>query len=429
MNMDPVKLVVDLSTNPRHLRWLCPLLIVADAALCAVIIRKVPYTEIDWRAYMEQIELYLAGERHYQKIVGGTGPLVYPAAHVYIYRGLYALTDQGRDIVTGQIIFAGLYLATLALVMACYRLAKAPPYVFPLLVLSKRLHSIYVLRLFNDCFAVGALFLAIYAYQRRWWTLGSIVYSWSLGIKMSVLLVLPAIAAVVYQGILIGQVIDRALSQVVLILGTQVLIGLPFLQVDAGGYLSRAFEFTRQFLFKWTVNWRFVGEERFTSRRFSIALLAAHVALLLLFLTTRWLRPSERSVVENFVMVFRPPPATVVRAISKQVTPRFTLTTILTCNAIGMLCARSLHYQFYSWLAWSTPFLLWRTGLHPILQYAIWAAQEWAWNVFPSTDVSSKVVVTILALMVGGVWFGTRNDYVVPLDQAPSPGDAHAHEE
>ena len=60
------------------------------------------------------------------------------------------------------------------------------------------------------------------------------------------------------------------------------------------------------------------------------------------------------------------------------------MTTVLTANAIGMLCARSLHYQFYAWLAWGTPFLLWRTGFHPIVQYAIWAAQEWAWNVYPS---------------------------------------------
>ena len=76
---------------------------------------------------------------------------------------------------------------------------QAPPYLFPLLVLSKRMHSIFVLRLFNDCFAIGALFVAIYAYQRRMWTIGSIAYSWGVGIKMSLLLALPGVVMVLGQ--------------------------------------------------------------------------------------------------------------------------------------------------------------------------------------------------------------------------------------
>lgn len=73
---------------------------------------------------MEQVECYISGERHYPKIVGGTGPLVYPAAHVYIYQALYSVTNKGQDIVTAQVIFALLYLGTLAIVMECYRVAK-----------------------------------------------------------------------------------------------------------------------------------------------------------------------------------------------------------------------------------------------------------------------------------------------------------------
>lgn len=73
---------------------------------------------------MQQVEQFAAGERDYVKIRGGTGPLVYPAAHVYIYRLLYAVTKHGTDIATAQKIFGVLYLATLGLVMACYRQAK-----------------------------------------------------------------------------------------------------------------------------------------------------------------------------------------------------------------------------------------------------------------------------------------------------------------
>lgn len=73
---------------------------------------------------MQQIEIYLKGERDYKKIVGGTGPLVYPGAHVWIYKQLYRLTDQGRDIQRAQYIFALLYLLTLGIVIQCYRKAK-----------------------------------------------------------------------------------------------------------------------------------------------------------------------------------------------------------------------------------------------------------------------------------------------------------------
>lgn len=73
---------------------------------------------------MEQVELFENGERNYTKIEGGTGPLVYPAAHLWIYRILYEMTDRGKDIFLAQKLFAGLYLVTAGVVMACYRKAK-----------------------------------------------------------------------------------------------------------------------------------------------------------------------------------------------------------------------------------------------------------------------------------------------------------------
>jgi alpha-1,3-mannosyltransferase len=86
-------------------------------------------TEIDWMAYMEQINEFVSGQRDYTLIRGGTGPLVYPAAHVYTYMGLYYLTGEGKDIFMAQRIFVVLYMATLGVVMACYWRAKAysPP--------------------------------------------------------------------------------------------------------------------------------------------------------------------------------------------------------------------------------------------------------------------------------------------------------------
>lgn len=373
---------------------------------------------------MEQVSLYLSGERNYINLVGGTGPLVYPAAHVYIYRFLYYLTNNGADIRLAQYLFIGLYLATLALVLSCYRTAGAPPWVLPLLVLSKRLHSIFMLRLFNDGFAVFFLFATVACYQRKWWTVGSLAFSLGLGVKMSLLLALPAVGVVLWLGA--GR--DRAVKQA-LLMGQvqvsltfrmdgrtmrvsarntnglmQVILGYEFLGTNARSYLSRAFEFSRQFMFKWTVNWRFVGEETFLSKPFSIALLSAHVVLLLAFLHTRWLRPANISLAGVKRMLLSPPSQQQQARITSRVTPDFVLTTILSAMMIGCLCARSLHYQFYAYIAWSTPFLLWRAGLHPVVVYAVWAAQEVAWNVYPSTNASSLVVVGSLAVAVGAGW-------------------------
>jgi len=73
---------------------------------------------------MQHIELYVNGETDYTKITGSTGPLVYPAAHVYVYWALYHITDKGKNILLAQRIFGVLYLATIAVAMACYRRAK-----------------------------------------------------------------------------------------------------------------------------------------------------------------------------------------------------------------------------------------------------------------------------------------------------------------
>ncbi|KAH7411067.1 glycosyltransferase family 58 protein [Cadophora sp. MPI-SDFR-AT-0126] len=393
-------------------KYVPPLLLLADAFLTSLIIYKISYTEIDWKAYMEQIEQYENGERDYTKIKGGTGPLVYPAAHVYIYWILYHVTDKGRNILVAQRIFGVLYLATLAVVMACYRRAKAPLYIFPMLILSKRLHSIFVLRLFNDCFAVFFLWIAIYMFQRRLWTIGGLSFSLGVGVKMSLLLSLPAAGVVLF----LGRGLRGSLKQLYLMAQLQLVLAFPFLPENAMGYLGRAFEFSRVFLFKWTVNWRFLGEETFLSKEFSYSLLVGHASTLLLFITTRWLRPAEKPWTElvGNALKFQEPCGKMQHAVSIRVSPNYIMTTILTANAIGMLFARSLHYQFYAYIALVTPFLLWRSGMHPIFQYGLWAAQEWAWNVYPSTDVSSKVVVGVLAATVMRMWWGTRTDFVNP---------------
>ncbi|KID79505.1 Dol-P-Man:Man(5)GlcNAc(2)-PP-Dol alpha-1,3-mannosyltransferase [Metarhizium brunneum] len=402
-----LRFALDVANGRHALSKLVPLVLwLADAVLCGLVIWKVPYTEIDWVAYMEQVAQFVAGERDYTKMEGGTGPLVYPAAHVYVYTGLYYLTDRGKNVLLAQQTFAVLYMATLAVVMLCYWKAKVPPYIFPLLILSKRLHSVFLLRCFNDCFAAFFMWLAIFFFQRRQWTMGSIAYSWGLGIKMSLLLSLPAVGIVLF----LGRGFGGSLRLAWLMAQVQLVIALPFVAKNWRGYLGRAFELSRQFKFEWTVNWRMMGEELFLSKQFATVLLVLHALVLLIFVTSRWLQPARRSLVSLISPMLRgrsPFTPAEELAVSSRVTPDYIMTTILSANVVGLLFARSLHYQFYAYLAWATPYLLWKAWPYTPVVYLLWAVQEAAWNTFPSTDLSSTIVVNVLLMTVVLVYFGT----------------------
>ena len=157
---------------------LVPLLLLCDGLLTALIVQRVPYTEIDFTTYVGQARLFLKGERVYTRLdpVNGSGPCVYPAGHLYVYAALASLSQGASDLVPAQLFFAALYLATFALVAQLYRLAGAPPILLVFLVLSKRLHSIFVLRLFNDPVCMFWVYGSIYLLCARRWRLACVVY-------------------------------------------------------------------------------------------------------------------------------------------------------------------------------------------------------------------------------------------------------------
>ncbi|XP_005006917.1 dol-P-Man:Man(5)GlcNAc(2)-PP-Dol alpha-1,3-mannosyltransferase isoform X3 [Cavia porcellus] len=245
-------------------------------------------TEIDWKAYMAQVEGVINGTYDYTQLQGDTGPLVYPAGFVYIFMGLYYATGRGTDIRMAQHIFAVLYLATLLLVFLIYhQTCKVPPFVFFFMCCaSYRVHSIFVLRLFNDPVAMALLFLSINLFLAGRWGWGCCFFSLAVSVKMNVLLFAPGLLF-----LLLTQFgFHGALPKLGICAALQVVLGLPFLLENPLGYLSRSFDLGRQFLFRWTVNWRFLPEALFLHRAFHLALLAAHLSLLLLFALRRWHR-------------------------------------------------------------------------------------------------------------------------------------------
>ena len=105
----------------------------------------------------------------------------YPAGFVYVYSGLYYITDYGSDIKLAQWIFAGLYLANLTVILLIYlqinKTQRYPPYMLVFLgCTAYRIHSIFVLRLFNDPVAMFLLYLAVLLFINHSWTLGCAVY-------------------------------------------------------------------------------------------------------------------------------------------------------------------------------------------------------------------------------------------------------------
>lgn len=104
--------------------WNLVLLNIAIEVLLNIfIIKNINYTEIDWSTYMAQVSQIFNKTNptfDYSKIEGPTGPLVYPAGHVFIFKFLYELTEKGTDILRAQYIYAAIYIAQLILVYKIY---------------------------------------------------------------------------------------------------------------------------------------------------------------------------------------------------------------------------------------------------------------------------------------------------------------------
>lgn len=291
-----LKLYVKLAQPESDLHFIGALFLF-ELCLCVVIIHLIPYTEIDWSAYMSQVTQYQVGERNYYNIRGGTGPLVYPAGFLYLYSWLKTLTSvDGMDIVSsassttsssiymGQLIFIGFYMFQLTIVLWIYSLVarkytnnlstsltkkeKVQEEVASVTVansvwswrlamllccLSKRIHSIYILRLFNDGPAMMILYASVILFIYGKWKVGCIVYSMAVSIKMNVLLFAPGLLLLLLQSQsnLLGTIQCLSICAIV-----QLIIGWPFLVTYPTAYVRKSFELDRVFMHQWTVNWK-----------------------------------------------------------------------------------------------------------------------------------------------------------------------------
>ncbi|XXQ35147.1 Dol-P-Man:Man(5)GlcNAc(2)-PP-Dol alpha-1,3-mannosyltransferase [Plasmodiophora brassicae] len=382
---------------PRSLLAVVAALLVGECALCAFIIARIPYTEIDWEAYMEQVKTTLGGERDYLNIRGGTGPLVYPAGFLYVFSLLYYVTGHGVNIRLGQYIFAGVYLLTQALLMKTLGHAalhaRQPAWriaaMMIMMTLSRRLHSLYVLRLFNDCVAMLLFHVSVFLIVcRRRWALACLFFSLAVSVKMNILLFAPALLIILLYHFPGG----RTAPYLALCAAVQLLIGLPFLLEFPVSYVRKAFEFDRQFFFKWSVNFQFFAEGTFLSKGLAVTLLLGHVSTLALFTRQHWVR--QAGGVMPLIRNRKPMP----------LTPAQIVDILFIANFIGIVFSRTIHFQFYTWYGHHLSWLLMRSALPLPVQIATWIAIEVVYNVYPPTAIASLVLQTCHALLLLGLY-------------------------
>ncbi|XP_077998646.1 dol-P-Man:Man(5)GlcNAc(2)-PP-Dol alpha-1,3-mannosyltransferase-like [Glandiceps talaboti] len=379
--------------DPKYLWAAAAALWIAEIIVSVWVIENIRYTNIDWEAYMDEVEGVVNGTYDYMELKGGTGPLVYPAGFVYFYLVLYYITGFGANIRLAQYIFAIFYLINLLLVFRIYqRTEKCPPYVLIFMCCtSYRIHSIYVLRLFNDPIAMLFLYLSINLFIDKKWSWGCFWFSVAVSIKMNVLLFAPGLLILLLTEFGFWATIPRLFICAII----QLLVAIPFLAENPQGYIIRSFDLGRQFFFQWTVNWRFLPEEIFLNRYFHITLLGLHVVLLILFTLFKWTRKTgtlkkllqkpekkeERTLTENDIVF-----------------------TLFSSNFIGMCFSRSLHYQFYVWYFHTLHYLLWSTSLPNVLRILILGVIELCWNTYPSTDYSSGALHVCHFAILLGLW-------------------------
>ncbi|CAJ0566571.1 unnamed protein product, partial [Mesorhabditis spiculigera] len=374
-------------------------LVILEIVVTYGIIQKIPYTEIDWSTYMQQVECYVnKNEMNYSRIEGDTGPIVYPGGHLIVYRIFYALTNKGQDIRVGQYIFMILYLINLISVFRLYSKTRLmPPFVLFLLTCTGyRIHSLFVLRLFNDTVAMTFLYLALNFFVSQKWLAGSLLFSAAFSIKMNIFLFAPALGCILLLNTGLAWTVLCGLAAGLL----QLYVAFPFILYDPISYIRRSFDLGRVFMFKWTVNWRFLPEELFLDNRFHLALFLTMVLLWAVFGFHMWFR-SMGGLRVSFLTLFR--------GIRSRTGPGDTLFALFTANLIGIACARSLHYQFYSWYYHQLPLLLFFNYPLPtsddekfpipwksiIAKTCVLLAVEVCWCTYPSTNISSLALHVI----------------------------------
>jgi len=289
--------------------------------------------------------------------------------------------------------------------------------------------------------------------------IGSVLYSLGVGVKMNVLLFAPALLLLFMRNTgTVGTILNLSICA-----GIQLLVGAPFLATYPWSYLRKAFELSRVFFYKWTVNLRFLPESVFVSKPVALLLLFLHLAVLIALITL-WVRrivtssstktnkgklelswgiandisaDARPKASSSWSLAWLVQPSAIASAPAFEAlakasdsndgsmtqkpqavgmggnvanakgagdplglgqcydSPLFIAALLYASNMIGVIFARTLHYQFYSWYISAVPLVMGAAGAPAYAIIVTFGLLELAFLTFPATATSS------LALQLG----------------------------
>jgi len=193
-----------------------------------------------------------------------------------------------------------------------------------------------------------------------------VVYSLAVSVKMNLLLFAPGLLFL----LLCAHGVRKTATLIALCALVQVAVGAPFLCTHPASYIKGAFDLSRVFLHRWSVNLKFLPEDLFVSRSLAVSLLAGHLLVLWVWFKRHLVNEARSRVA--------------FRAGKDDLDGGLICKVLMTANFIGIVFARSLHFQFYVWYFHSLPALLWSCPLRGargvVLRLTLWLIIEVCFN-------------------------------------------------
>eukprot|EP00164_Ancoracysta_twista_P002459 GFYU01003258.1.p1 GENE.GFYU01003258.1~~GFYU01003258.1.p1 ORF type:complete len:445 (+),score=81.11 GFYU01003258.1:126-1460(+) len=422
-------------SKPHHYVVVGVVLLIVEALYCSSMITPDEAYMFDWDAYMEQAAISKTTS-DYSKIEGDTGPCVYPGGHLLWHSIAVDLLDWDpyRDttmttpphpkhefygvekymnrkhaynkLKPTQQVYALLYLIVLA---TCYAMSEetrlVPPAGLVLFSVSSRCRNIFVLGLFNDCVGMTLFYISLYFFTKRKWAVGCLFYSLSVSIKMNTMLASPALFMLLlcHLGVL------HTILRIGICAAVQIVLGAPYLIANPKAYIAGAFNLGRQFNHEWSINFKWLPTEIFSSKLFALALLLSQVTVIAVFVFKRWVPQHSQISLDKTPEKWR--------------SPRFILLALAITNFTGIFFARSLHYQFFVWYCHTVPFILGSLDVHLLVKLAMFLGIEIPWRIQPSTVLSSFTLQVSQCCVLLALWFHARQSQV-----SDTPGHRYSRE-
>ena len=92
--------------------------------------------------------------------------------------------------------------------------------------------------------------------------------------------------------------------------------------------------------------------------------------------------------------------------------PAHVLLVLFSSNFVGIVFARTLHYQFYSWYFHTLPLMLWAVRIPTVLRLGLWAVVELVWNVYPPSGLSSVALLVCHGVLLAALWARPVASYI-----------------